>query len=101
MKKIFSLDDIIVIVNRFLEDFQMEDTYGYVMDEEGFPFQIENKLSKLGAFEDDFMEKVEEIAEEVYALKTGELNELNRIHEEVCRLSKERLGEYLNEGILQ
>ena len=74
---------------------KVEHLYG--IDEEfDLPKPIESKLLLLDEESyTEFMKKVEEISKEIYELKSGELNELNKCHEEINIISRDILHEFI------
>lgn len=94
-KDIFNMNEIITAVMAEVESMKSKELYG--IDEElDIPKPIENKILLL---DDDsyteFMEKLEEISKEIYELKSGELNELNKCHEEINIISRDIFDEYI------
>lgn len=94
----FSISEIIAIVMNKIEENEAVLLYGINDFENDLPISIEKKIENMSSERlIDFKEKIEEIAEEVLLIKTGELNELNRCHEEIMILSHEMLEDYLEE----
>lgn len=94
-KDIFNMNEIITIVMAEVESIELKEFYG--IDEElHIPKPIESKLLLLDEESyTEFMKKVEEISKEIYELKSGELNELNKCHEEINIISRDILHEYI------
>ncbi|MGG7177588.1 hypothetical protein ACQPU1_08355 [Clostridium paraputrificum] len=93
----FNINEVILIIMGLIKELEFTEVYGESQIEElYFPKPIEEKLSKLTKYEyEDFMNNSTNIAEEVYELKTGELNELNFLHQEIKILAEEILIKYL------
>lgn len=92
MKSKFEMDDIIMIVMSFIHDMES----GIEDDEIHVPFDIMHKINILSESEyDDFINKIYEIANNVFLFKTGELNELNMMHKSIRRMASEEMKEYL------
>ena len=94
-KDIFNMNEIVTIVMAEVEAIEFMEMYG-LEEEVEIPKPIESKLSSL--YNKDyveFIEKIEEMAKEVYKLKSGELNELNKCHEEIVRESENILSEFI------
>ena len=94
-KDIFNMNEIISIVMTEVESVESKEFYG--IDEEfDLPKPIESKLLLLDEESyTEFMKKVEEISKEIYELKSGELNELNKCNEEINIISRDILHEYI------
>ncbi|NEU04026.1 hypothetical protein [Clostridium senegalense] len=91
----FTISEVITIVMAMLEQLESINEFG-VENEVYFPKPINDKLNSIEGEEyDNFISKAYEIADKVYFLKSGELNELNFIHEEVNSLAQELLKEYI------
>lgn len=71
--------------------------YGFEDDSELHSIKnLDYKLKKLNDNKyDEFLCKCSEIAEDVLFIKTGELNELNRCHQEIELLAEKNLKEFL------
>ena len=95
----FTINEIIVIIMAMIEEFESKEMLGYESEEEVyFPKPINDKLEEFNAEEyEEFFCNAEEIVEEVYSLKSGELNELNAIHEEISMLANDILKKYIIE----
>lgn len=94
-KDIFNMNEIVTIVMAELEAIEFMEMYG-LEEEVEIPKPIESKLSSLDNKDYvEFIEKIEEMAKEVYKLKSGELNELNKCHEEIVRESENILSEFI------
>ncbi|NYC31671.1 hypothetical protein [Clostridium saccharobutylicum] len=85
MKDIFTMDEMITIVMAIVDNLEFKELYGLYEDQEiNIPRPINEKIENLNQCEyQNFIEKMTEIAEEVMIIKSGELNELNRCHEEI------------------
>ncbi|WP_061994042.1 hypothetical protein [Clostridium sp. ATCC 25772] len=91
----FTISEVITIVMAMLEQLESINEFG-VENEVYFPKPINDKLNSIEDEEyDNFISKAYKIADKVYFLKSGELNELNFIHEEVNSLAQELLKEYI------
>ncbi|WP_040329526.1 hypothetical protein [Clostridium ihumii] len=94
----FTINEIIVIIMAMIEEFESKEMFGYESEEVYFPKPINDKLEELNEEEyEEFFCNAEEIVEEVYSLKSGELNELNAIHEEISILANDILKKYIIE----
>lgn len=94
-KDIFNMNEIITIVMAEVESIEFMEMYG-LEEEFEIPKPIESKLSSLDNKDYiEFIERIEEMAKEVYKLKSGELNELNKCHEEIVRESEKVLSEFI------
>ena len=94
--KIFNMNEIISIVMEEVRSVQNKSIYA--IEELDYPKNICDKMDKLNEFEfRDFMNNIEKIAEEILLIKSGELNELNKCHEEIMYLAGEYLENYLDE----
>ncbi|NME84379.1 hypothetical protein [Clostridium sp. SM-530-WT-3G] len=94
-KDIFNMNEIVTIVMAEVEAIEFMEMYG-LEEEVEIPKPIESKLSSLDNKDYvEFIEKIEEMAKEVYKLKSGELNELNKCHEEIVRESENILSEFI------
>ncbi|HCW53778.1 MAG TPA: hypothetical protein DG753_08590 [Clostridium sp.] len=92
---IFNMNEIITIVMAEVEAIEFMEMYG-LEEEVEIPKPIESKLLSLDNKDYvEFIEKIEEMAKEVYKLKSGELNELNKCHEEIVRKSENVLSEFI------
>ena len=81
-----------------VEEHEAVSLYGISDFENDLPISIEKKIEDMSSDKlIDFKEKIEEIVEEILLIKTGELNKLNRCHEEIMILSHEILEDYLEE----
>lgn len=94
-KDIFNIDEIITIIMAEVECAQFQEEYG-IEDEADIPKPIEDKILKLNN-EDytEFIEIINEISDNIYELKSGELNELNKCHEEIAREAEEKLNGFI------
>ena len=91
--KIFEIKDIITIVLASVEEIESKALYG-IEEEAYLPAPIKGKLEKVKDSE-KFWSIIDEITEEIYEGKTGELNNLNVMHNEINYLASEKLKEYL------
>lgn len=95
--KIFNINEIITIV---MEEVRVEENNVlYGIDEDGdYPKQICDKLDMLSENEfEEFMSIIKNIVETVSDIKSGELNELNKCHEEIMYAAKNVLNKYMYE----
>lgn len=94
--KILDMSDVIIIITKIIEDIQNEKLYGVEIDTLEIPQHINDKLDSL---EENVCEElfctIDEIVQEVYDLKSGELHELNLIHKEIMILANEKLYKYI------
>ena len=93
--KIFNINEIITIV---MEEVRIEENRQmYGIDEESdLPKGICNKLDSLKEIEfKEFLNIIEQITNEILHIKSGELNELNRCHEEIIYMAHEKLNDYI------
>ncbi len=92
---IFNINEIITIV---MEDVSVEENnkiYG-ICEESSYPRNIDDKLNDLDENDfEEFMEIIENITEKILEIKSGELNVLNKCHEEIIYLAEEYLKKYL------
>lgn len=96
--KIFDINDIIIIINQMIEDRKNEELYGIEVDILEIPQYINDKLDLLQEDEcEELFSIIEEIVEEVYILKSGELHELNLIHKATMILAEEKLDKYIKD----
>ena len=95
--KIFNINEIITIV---MEDIKAEENqalYG-IDDDWDYPKQISDKLDTLSENEFiEFMDIIKGIVEKVEHMKNGELNELNKCHEEIMYAAENVLSKYMYE----
>lgn len=94
-KRIFNINEIITIV---MEEVRVkENNMLYGIDEEGnYPKYICDKFNMLSEDEfHEFMTIIEEIVETISEMKSGELNELNKCHEEIVYIAKDNLNKYM------
>lgn len=96
-KAIFTINEIISIVMEAVDRLEAYEVYGLNDDGEfNIPKPIFNKVESLNESDyEDFMSKILYIAEEVLPIKSGELNELNRCHEEINFIAKDILEMYI------
>lgn len=95
-KNKFSKSEIISIVMSFVRNIENEQLYGIQDEELDIPYIVKEKINKLQNKDyEDFYNKIDEIAEEVYQYKTNELNELNTIHQEILSLINEKMKDYI------
>ena len=91
----FDINEIITIVMDEVKVLENQEMYG-IQKEADYPIDIYNKIEMLSDDEfSDFMEIINRMAEEILEIKSGELNELNKCHEEIMYLSEEYLEDYL------
>lgn len=93
--KIFNINEIITIV---MEEVRIEENRQmYGIDEESdLPKGICNKLDSLKEIKfKEFLNIIEEITNEILHIKSGELNELNKCHEEIIYMAQEKLDDYI------
>lgn len=95
--KTFKINEIITIV---MEEVRVkENKYIYGIDEEAeYPKHIYDKLENMQEEDfEEFMCIIEEISEDIMEIKSGELNELNKCHEEIIYLAGECLNKFMEE----
>lgn len=93
--KIFNINDIITIVMEEVRILENKEIYN-IQEEAAYPLYIYNKIDELDGNEvDEFLRIVDKIAEDIILIKSGELNELNKCHEEIIYLAEEYLNSYL------
>lgn len=93
--KIFNINDIITIVMEEVRILENKEIYN-IQEEAAYPLYIYNKIDELDENEvDEFLRIVDKIAEDIILIKSGELNELNKCHEEIIYLAEEYLNSYL------
>ena len=99
LQKIFTMKEIITIVMAILEEIEVAKIYGQELaDEMYFPKPILDKLNSLSGNEYEYLlSKATIIAETVFVYKSGELNELNSIHQEIILLANDILEAYIVE----
>lgn len=93
--KIFNISEIITIV---MEEVKVEESKKmYNIDYEcNYPKVIYDKLDSLGEIEfKEVTNIVEQITRKILNIKNGELNELNRCHEEIIYMVKKDLEKYI------
>lgn len=94
--KIFDVNDVIIIINKMIEDLKNEDIYGIEVDTLEIPQYINEKIDML---DEDSCEELfsimDEIAQNVYELKSGELHELNLMNKEIMILVERKLNKYI------
>jgi len=94
-KDIFNINEIITIVMAEVESIESIEFYD-INDGVELPKPIENKISLLEKNDYiEFFNKIEQVSKEIYELKSGELNELNKCHEEIFIKSKSILSEFI------
>ena len=92
----FTIDEVIAIVMSEVDSLEAEMLYGLQNEELDLPMLIQEKLNKMsGEYYTDFINEIEEMSKDILHIKTGELNELNRCHEEIAILAEENLQDYL------
>lgn len=96
-RKIFTMKEITSIVMALLEEIEASKIYGEELEDEiYFPKPILDKLESLSGSEyEDLLSKATTIAEEVCIYKSGELNELNSMHQEISFLANSILEDYI------
>lgn len=95
--KTFKINEIITIVMEEVRVKENKDTYG-IDEEADYPKHIYDKLENMR--EEDFKEFmyiIEKISEDIMEIKSGELNELNKCHEEIIYLAGEYLNKFMEE----
>ncbi len=92
----FSINEIITIIMNQVKIKENERTYG-IEEEEKYPKHIEDKINLMDDKEyQEFINIILEIAEKILEIKTGELNELNKCHEEIIYLAGQYLDKYVH-----
>lgn len=92
---IFSMNEIITIVMEEINFLEFSEVYG-VREEINLPRPIEDKINNLSKDNyEEFTNIILNIAEEIFPIKSGELNELNKCHEEIMILAEKRLKNYI------
>lgn len=95
----FTINEIITVIMAEVETLEEKIKYGIENEEFNIPRGISYKIDNLRGKEYKiFMEKILEIAEEIYVIKESELNVLNNMHREIVFLVEEKLKEYLQRG---
>lgn len=96
-KRIFTKKEITTIVMATVEYMEAKNMYGDGYEEDIYlPKPINDKLTVFSDEEfDEFFGIINELSEEVIEYKSGELNELNRMHEEIGFLADSMLEEYI------
>ena len=99
LQKIFTMKEIIIIVMTIIEELEVAETYGQELaDEMYFPKPILDKLNSLSGNEYEYLlNKATTLAENVFIYKSGELNELNSMHNEITILANRVLEPYIVE----
>ena len=99
LQKIFTIKEIITIVMTIIEEIEVAETYGQELaDEIYFPKPILDKLDSLSSNDYEYLlSKTTIIAENVFVYKSGELNELNSMHNEITILANRVLEPYIVE----
>lgn len=93
--KTFKINEIITIVMEEVRLKENKDIYG-IDEEADYPKHIYNKLENMQ--EEDFeafMCIIEEISADIMEIKSGELNELNKCHEEIIYLAEKYLNKFM------
>ena len=93
--KKFSINEIITIVMEEVRIEESRNIYG-IHEETDYPRYIDDKLEKMK--EEDFeafMNIIEKVAEDIIEIKSGELNELKKCHEEIIYLANKYLNDFL------
>ncbi|SHK53573.1 hypothetical protein SAMN02745163_03993 [Clostridium cavendishii DSM 21758] len=98
-KKIFAKKEITTIVMATIEYMEAKNIYGDGYEDDIYlPKPINDKLTLFSNEEfDRFFKIINELSAEVIEYKSGELNELNRMHEEINFLADTMLEEYILE----
>lgn len=92
----FNIKEVTTIVMATLEEMSIGELFENYSEEVYLPRPIEDKVNKLSSDErEKFFAIILEISEEISYMKTGELNMLNMIHEEITFLAEERLRSYI------
>lgn len=93
--KIFNINEIITIVMEEVGIEENRQMYG-IDEESDLPKGICNKLDSLKEIEfKEFLNIIEQITNEILHIKSGELNELNKCHEEIIYMAHEKLNDYI------
>lgn len=94
---LFNIKEIVTVVMAYIEKLEEERYFGFSDDDNiHFPKNIKDKLLLMhGEEKGEFEEKCREIAEEVFELRSGELNELNFLHQEIGFLAENILEDYI------
>lgn len=91
---VFEKSEIITIIKGILGELESE---SQIEEEFYLPNPIEKKIDGFSSNErENFFNICEEIAKSILELKTGELNEINMIHNEIIYLAEEKLYEYMD-----
>lgn len=94
--KIFDVNDVIIIINKMIEDLKNEDIYGIEVDTLEIPQYINEKIDMLDENScEELFSIMDEIAQNVYELKSGELHELNLMNKEIMILVERKLNKYI------
>lgn len=92
----FTINEIIMIVMSFIDDLEKEQLYGIKDEEINLPYYVKYKMDNMSSIEySDFISIIEDISREAYDMKTGELNELNLIHQQIKIMAEELLKGYI------
>ena len=92
----FSINEIITIVMNQVKIKENERIYG-IEEEEKYPRHIEDKINLMEGKEyEEFINIISQISEKILEIKTGELNELNKCHEEIIYLAGQYLDKYVH-----
>ena len=93
--KIFNINEIITIVMEEVRIKENRQMYG-IDEESELPKGICNKLDSFKEIEfKEFLSRIEQIANEILHIKSEELNELNKCHEEIIYMAHEKLDDYI------
>ncbi|WP_294156597.1 hypothetical protein [uncultured Clostridium sp.] len=93
----FNINEIITII---MEEVRVEENRKiYGIDDEGdYPKHIYDKFEKMQEEDfEEFMSIIEKISGNIMEIKSGELNELNKCHEEIIYMAEEYLYKFLEE----
>ena len=90
--------EVISIVMNLVDIKTAKDIYGdIVLDKEYISKNIESKLNSYSEEDRElFWNGIYEIVDEIYDLKSGELNQLNMMHMEIVYLSEEYINDFIS-----
>lgn len=95
-KLLFTNSEIIIVIKECMVGIEKE-LHGEQEEDFYLPKPIMDKIDFLSNEDrEEFFDNCDEIAKRVLKLKTGELNEINMIHNEIRILANESLKNYLN-----
>ena len=94
----FTKNEIISIVMNLVETKNARDVYGdIILDVEYTPKSIDDKLNTYSEKDREFFwNETYTIVDEIYDLKSGELNQLNMMHMEIIYLAEEYLDKFIS-----